>query len=221
MKLLRGGYSGLCCNECPQKKAPRLAPLDRPAPHVHHVHCVFFAWHEQALCKRSPLLLPAQLRRLVASCPLDPRGAVAHPPPLMPDTTAAPPAAGPGRRSCRGGQAAAISPGLRSLTSITPPPLQHRRQMRGRVPSLFPIKDFVDLVHDPYLPWLHDLFVSKDGTRVDVLSQNRHSCQKGKYHRDEMRQRRLDKQSQLGWCGSWEGGRRCLVPIELAQGGGR
>ena len=65
--------------------------------------------------------------------------------------------------------------------------------MRGRVPSLFPIKDFVDLVHDPYLPWLHDLFVSKDGTRVDVLSQNRHSCQKGKYHWDEMRQRRLDK----------------------------
>ena len=42
----------------------------------------------------------------------------------------------------------------------------------GRVPSLLPIKDFVDAVRDPYLPWLHDLFVGEDGTRVDVLSQN-------------------------------------------------
>ena len=91
---------------------------------------------------RSPLFLPTQrhcrgrwrcttaksrqLRRLVASCPLRPRGAKSTPPTL--GTTAAPPAAGPGRRSRRGGRAAAILPASHSLAPITPPPSQHRSQ---------------------------------------------------------------------------------------------
>ena len=57
----------------------------------------------------------------------------------------------------------------------------------GRVPSLLPVDDFADAVRDPYLPWLHDLFVGEDGTRVDVIAQNRRRCHKGIHHREEMR----------------------------------
>ncbi len=57
----------------------------------------------------------------------------------------------------------------------------------GRVPSLLPVDDFADAVCDPYLPWLHNLFVGEDGTRVDVIAQNQRRCHKGIHHREEMR----------------------------------
>jgi hypothetical protein len=57
----------------------------------------------------------------------------------------------------------------------------------GRVPSLLPVDEFAYAIRDPYLPWLHDLFVGEDGTRVDVVAQNRRRCHKGKLHAEEMR----------------------------------
>ncbi|KAL3805733.1 hypothetical protein ACHAW5_010936 [Stephanodiscus triporus] len=57
----------------------------------------------------------------------------------------------------------------------------------GHVPSLLPADDFGMTIRDPYLPWLHDLFVSEDGMGVDVVAQNRRRCHKGKHHADEMR----------------------------------
>eukprot|EP00804_Cyclotella_cryptica_P012123 CCRYP_009834-RC/>CCRYP_009834-RC protein AED:0.07 eAED:0.07 QI:207/1/1/1/0.66/0.57/7/247/796 len=56
-----------------------------------------------------------------------------------------------------------------------------------RVPSLLPIDQFGTSIRDPYLPWIHDVFLSHDGTHVHVLAQNRRRCHTGKNHLDEMK----------------------------------
>lgn len=39
---------------------------------------------------------------------------------------------------------------------------------------------------DPYLPWIHDVFVSQDGDQVHILAQNRRRCHTGKGNENEM-----------------------------------
>lgn len=54
------------------------------------------------------------------------------------------------------------------------------------VPSLLPVDDFGSTVRDPYLPWIHDAFVSHDGENVHIIGQNRRRCHKGKFHGEDM-----------------------------------
>ena len=39
---------------------------------------------------------------------------------------------------------------------------------------------------DPYLPWIHDVFVAPDGDQVHILAQNRRRCHTGKGNENEM-----------------------------------
>ena len=77
------------------------------------------------------------------------------------------------------------------LTRIDFPDLSHgpgyRDDVCPRVPSLLPVDEFGTAVRDPYLPWVHDVFVSSDGTKVSVIAQNRRRCHKGTKFRAEMR----------------------------------
>jgi len=41
---------------------------------------------------------------------------------------------------------------------------------------------------DPYLPWIHDLFPSDDGTLLHLIAQNRRQCDTGESHVDVMKQ---------------------------------
>ncbi|KAL7549697.1 hypothetical protein ACHAWF_012964 [Thalassiosira exigua] len=72
-----------------------------------------------------------------------------------------------------------------------------------RVPSLLPMDEFGSVVRDPYLPWIHDLFVSHDGTRVNVIAQNRRRCHKGKHHQEDLR--------------FWEGQVSLLQPVAVKR----
>lgn len=56
----------------------------------------------------------------------------------------------------------------------------------NNIPSLLPIDDFESL-QDPYLPWIHDLFISADGTHVNIIAQNRRRCHKGKFHMADLK----------------------------------
>eukprot|EP00970_Alexandrium_tamarense_P016414 scaffold6502_cov187-Alexandrium_tamarense.AAC.8 len=73
----------------------------------------------------------------------------------------------------------------------------------SRIPSLLPIDDFGTTILDPYLPWIHDLFVSHDGSEVNVIAQNRRRCHKGKNHKDEMK--------------FWEGQVSLFQPVALKR----
>lgn len=57
----------------------------------------------------------------------------------------------------------------------------------NNVPSLLPIDEFGSTIMDPYLPWIHDLFISQDGTNVNIIAQNKRRCHKGKLHTSEMK----------------------------------
>ncbi len=57
----------------------------------------------------------------------------------------------------------------------------------SKIPTLLPIDDFGTIILDPYLPWIHDLFLSHDGKFVNIVAQNRRRCHKGKNHLDEMK----------------------------------
>ena len=57
----------------------------------------------------------------------------------------------------------------------------------NNVPSLLPIDDFGVTINDPYLPWIHDLFISNDGKHVNVIAQNRRRCHKGKFHNHDLK----------------------------------
>lgn len=72
-----------------------------------------------------------------------------------------------------------------------------------RVPSLLPIDPFGTEIRDPYLPWIHDVFLSHDGTRVHVLAQNRRRCHTGKNHPAEMKY--------------WEGQLALFQPVALKR----
>ena len=60
-------------------------------------------------------------------------------------------------------------------------------QICSSVPSLLPVDEFGSTIMDPYLPWIHDLFISQDGTNVNVIAQNKRRCHKGKLHTSEMK----------------------------------
>ena len=57
----------------------------------------------------------------------------------------------------------------------------------NNIPSLLPIDEFGTTVNDPYLPWIHDLFVSSDGKYVNIIAQNRRRCHKGKFHKHDLK----------------------------------
>jgi hypothetical protein len=73
----------------------------------------------------------------------------------------------------------------------------------GRVPSLLPIDDFGTTIQDPYLPWIHDVFLSHDKTQVHILAQNRRRCHTGKNHLEEMKY--------------WEGQLALFQPLALKR----
>jgi hypothetical protein len=73
----------------------------------------------------------------------------------------------------------------------------------NNIPSLLPIDDFGSAIKDPYLPWIHDLFLSHDGTQVHILAQNRRRCHTGKKHLEEMKY--------------WEGQLALFQPVALKR----
>eukprot|EP00956_Cyclotella_meneghiniana_P032471 scaffold89508_cov77-Cyclotella_meneghiniana.AAC.3 len=74
----------------------------------------------------------------------------------------------------------------------------------NRIPSLLPIDDFGSTFQDPYLPWIHDVFVSSnDPSQVHILGQNRRRCHTGKNHLQEMKY--------------WEGQLSLFQPIALKR----
>ena len=65
--------------------------------------------------------------------------------------------------------------------------LEAKSSICDSVPALLPIDEFGDTIRDPYLPWIHDLFVSSDGKYVNVIGQNRRRCHKGKFHGEDLK----------------------------------
>ncbi|KAL7538511.1 hypothetical protein ACHAXR_008612 [Thalassiosira sp. AJA248-18] len=57
----------------------------------------------------------------------------------------------------------------------------------NNIPSLLPIDDFGSTIRDPYLPWIHDMFISHDGNDVNIVAQNRRRCHKGKFHNQDLK----------------------------------
>ena len=56
----------------------------------------------------------------------------------------------------------------------------------NKVPALLPIDEFGITYSDPYLPWIHDIFLSENGSNVKIIAQNRRCCHKGKAHKVTM-----------------------------------
>jgi len=76
----------------------------------------------------------------------------------------------------------------------------------NNVPALLPIDEFGSTIHDPYLPWIHDLFISRDdGKHVNIIAQNRRRCHKGKFHNDDLK--------------CWEGQVALFQPVALKRVG--
>ncbi|KAL7445960.1 hypothetical protein ACHAXH_009608 [Discostella pseudostelligera] len=67
------------------------------------------------------------------------------------------------------------------------PSMDATSKICSNVPSLLPIDEFGSSIMDPYLPWIHDLFISHDGTNVHIIAQNKRRCHKGKLHTSEMK----------------------------------
>ena len=63
---------------------------------------------------------------------------------------------------------------------------QQQDDICSKIPTLLPIDQFGTSILDPYLPWIHDLFLSDDGTNVNIVAQNRRRCHKGKAHKVDM-----------------------------------
>jgi len=79
-----------------------------------------------------------------------------------------------------------------ALTRLTFPSIKYSSidttsKICNRIPSLLPIDDFGSTIRDPYLPWIHDLFISHDGKDVNVIAQNRRRCHKGKHHNEDLK----------------------------------
>ncbi|KAL7438420.1 hypothetical protein ACHAXM_006310 [Skeletonema potamos] len=82
----------------------------------------------------------------------------------------------------------------KDLTRLQFPKLTYYKQLHNnnnsnicnRIPTLLPIDEFGTTILDPYLPWIHDLFLSDDGTNVNIIAQNRRRCHKGKAHKSDM-----------------------------------
>ena len=76
-------------------------------------------------------------------------------------------------------------------------------EMCQKIPSLLPIDDFGTSIKDPYLPWIHDVFLSHDKSQVNILAQNRRRCHTGKNHLEEMKY--------------WEGQLALFQPVSLKR----
>ena len=61
----------------------------------------------------------------------------------------------------------------KDLTVIEYPRVNSCRQL----PELWPIDDFPD--RDSFLPWIHDVFPTDDGTFIQFVAQNKRRCQTG------------------------------------------
>jgi hypothetical protein len=73
----------------------------------------------------------------------------------------------------------------------------------NKIPSLLPIDDIGTPIKDPYLSWIHDLFISCDGTEVHILAQNRRCCHMRKKHTQEVK--------------FWEGQLALFQPVTLKR----
>lgn len=71
------------------------------------------------------------------------------------------------------------------------------------IPALLPIDDFGSKFKDPYLPWIHDVFLSHDKSSVHILAQNRRTCHTGKNHLEDMK--------------FWEGQLSLFQPVALKR----
>lgn len=71
------------------------------------------------------------------------------------------------------------------------------------IPTFLPIDDFGTTIKDPYLPWIHDIFLSHDKSQVHILAQNRRRCHTGKNHQEEMKY--------------WEGQLALFQPVALKR----
>ena len=67
------------------------------------------------------------------------------------------------------------------LTRVEYPQVQKCSQMM----ETWPIDDFPS--EDPYLPWIHDVFPSRDGTRIQIVAQNKRRCHVGEEQQEEMK----------------------------------
>jgi Glycosyltransferase family 92 len=47
----------------------------------------------------------------------------------------------------------------------------------SRLPEQWPVDDYPD--DDPFLPWIHDVFPSHDGTHIQFVAQNKRRCKTG------------------------------------------
>jgi len=168
-----------------ERKLRGLLPLDGPAPRVHHVHRGFSRGTNTGYANT---IAPFSSR----PTPL-PRVAAAHHREVAATTTAGGlPSSRPTQSRehatdawydggpAGGSPRAPLPPrwtSCRNLARIAFPCINYTSALAtttsicGRIPSLLPIKDFVDAVHDPYLP------------------QNRRRCHKGTHHHEEMGQR--------------------------------
>jgi len=61
----------------------------------------------------------------------------------------------------------------KELTTIEYPRVNSCR----RLSELWPIDDFPDA--DPFLPWIHDVFPTDDGSFIQIVAQNKRRCQTG------------------------------------------
>ena len=64
-------------------------------------------------------------------------------------------------------------------------------------PDDFPMQEapYCPVDADPYLPWLHDVFPSADGTKIHFIAQNKRRCKTGKRFRKDLK--RLEPQVAL------------------------
>ena len=65
------------------------------------------------------------------------------------------------------------------LTEIAYPKLNSCK----RLPEQWPVDDYPDA--DPFLPWIHDVFPTDDGTRIQFVAQNKRRCHTGTTEQEE------------------------------------
>lgn len=67
------------------------------------------------------------------------------------------------------------------LSRVQYPQVQKCSQMM----ETWPVDDFPS--EDPYLPWIHDVFPSRDGSRIQIVAQNKRRCHVGEEQQEEMK----------------------------------
>lgn len=77
------------------------------------------------------------------------------------------------------------------LKKITYPNLQSCKNL----PSQWPVDNYPD--DDPFLPWIHDVFPSNDGTVIHFVSQNKRRCRTGDNPESEKIKKHMQPQVSL------------------------